>query len=1047
MKILVLHLSDMHAQPESIQFQERINALNGVINQLAPGVSRCFIVVCGDIAYSGCHEQYSFARDCLLSLKHQTESKELFDAIEYIVVPGNHDVSQELDDETRKTLIKHTQENATGIDQSLIEAVTKAQAPFFDFQREICRKPELRQYDLYYRFVFDEMGIPIIFNCFNTAWMSTIPDSQGKLRFPIGLITMESKLDNPISFSVLHHPYNWFNWEDAKSLRNLLLSNSNFILTGHEHDRDIYKQIDAKGRVSDYYEGGLFNTEGCHQSSFNAVLVDVETRKSQLTQFIWSQGNYQLVPETQRGSVQERHPNSSYVVNQEYMKKTLDGFDYNFKHPKKDPLQLSDIYVNPDLERTISKGKTGYSTVRVGNLEQLLRDEKPLLVVGAHQLGKTALLRRLFCGLLSSEQQLVPIIVDGASLKTVNEDQVSKLVERTFESSYSKGLVHTYVQLPRTQKVLMIDDFDKSPLNLRGRVIVLKQLEGIFGHIILAVGSPIDIEELTVGVHTSLHEYVRVEICEFGYYLRRQLIEQWLRVGDQFNVEETELQNRLKYLEHEINSVMGNHVLPYNPFIILTLLQAADFNYDISTATGAYGYYYELLIKHIIIRTSSSTRETGIKMGFLSCLAYYMFTKAKQHVDSSEMTEFCANVYLPHSRLTIDLNRIIRELVNSGILVFDDQEGRYLFAHRYEYEYFTGLFMADNFKSTDQTLANQIKCTIMRLCNNLHKESYSNIVMFLSFLLQDSIVLDLLAANADMLFSHVSPCDLAEDVQFINKFEPKSFLSSFAAGDKEGSREIVLREQDRIEREDNQALLSQGEVETINELNFLPSVAYSFSLINILGQILKNYLGILGGGQLQKIVDVCYRLGLRVLKTILMNMEKYLPDLREEYRQSLEEKGEQLLEYQLNERFVGSIYQTSLLLSMLVLRSLTFAVGAPELESIYEDTGKKLNMVSVTLLNMSIRLEYYREPPVAEIININKTLEKNAFGRELLKHTVVLNMYLYEWRVKRMQQVLSEFGLKVQGDPRFLLPTRKLLTKAERTKQSPKTQTDRTRES
>jgi hypothetical protein len=232
----------------------------------------------------------------------------------------------------------------------------------------------------------------------------------------------------------------------------------------------------------------------------------------------------------------------------------------------------------------------------------------------------------------------------------------------------------------------------------------------------------------------------------------------------------------------------------------------------------------------------------------------------------------------------------------------------------------------------------------------------------------------------------------------------------------------------------------------INELNFLSSIVYSFSLINILGQILKNYLGVLGGRQLQKIVEVCYGLGLRVLKAWLVNVEKYLPDLREEYRQSLEEKGEELLQYQVNERFVGFMYQTSLLMSMLVVRSLTFAVGAPELESLYEDTRKKLNIVSVTLLNMSIRLEYYREPPVEEIIDINKTLEKNPFGRELLKHLVVLNMYLYEWRVQRMQQVLSEFGLKVEGDPRLLLPSRKLLSKAERTKQSPKARMDGTRE-
>ncbi len=984
MKILILHLSDMHARPQCRQFEERMNALNGVINQLAPGISHCFIVISGDLAFSGSHEQYLFLGSHLRSLRQETESKKLFDTIQYIMVPGNHDIDPCLDNEERKNLIKEIQGNANmQVDQSPIKAVISAQNAFFDLSQEIGPKPQSMQYGLYYRFVFDCCSYPIVFNCFNTAWMSTVPEEQGKLRFPIDSITMKTEPGNPISFSVLHHPFIWFKSEDAKSLRNFLLRNSNFILTGHEHDSDTYKVIDAKGRFSDYLEGGLFNKEGSDQSSFNAIVIDAETRTSQFIQFIWSQGNYNLVTRTPRNSVQNRYSDSSFIPNQEYMKK-MDSLDYNFHHPRKDPLQLSDIYVNPDLDRILVTDKMSYSNVRVENLGQLLQEERCLLIIGAHQSGKTTLLRRLFCDLVSGGQ-LVPIIMNGRDLKMVNEDRVSELLERTIESIYSKELVDKYGKLSRTQKVLMIDDFDKSPLNFHGRDLVLKQLESIFAYTILTSMSFVDIDELTAEKHIALKGYVKVTLSEFGYYLRSMLIEKWLRIGEQYDVEETALQSRLKFLEHEINSVMGNHVLPYNPFIILTLLQAADFNYDISTAAGAYGYYYEILIKHTITRTSVSTRETGIKMGFLSCLAYDMFTNQKQHIDSSDMTEFCANVYRPLSKLTIDSNRIIKELVSGGILDFDGS--RYRFAHPYEYQYFTALFMADNFRSTDETLRKQIMYIVLRLCNNLHRENYSNIVMFLSYLSKDPIVLDLLIANADTLFTDVAPCDLAKDVQFINRFEPKSLITSFAEVPNERSRETVLRSQDRIEHEDSQMLFPQDEVKEVKELQLIPSIVYSFSLIHILGQILKNYLGVLDSGHKQNIVDVCYRLGLRVLKRILLNIEEALPDLREEYRQSLQEEGKQFLEADLIIRFVGFIYEILVLLSMLVVRNLTFAVGAPELDIIYEDTQKKLDILSVGLLNLSMRLEYYADPPIAEVLDMNKNYREECLRKGIAKTT------------------------------------------------------------
>jgi len=51
--------------------------------------------------------------------------------------------------------------------------------------------------------------------------------------------------------SVFHHPYDWFDSRYVKDFKDLIQSNSNIIITGHEHDMfDI--------REKDKFERGMY---------------------------------------------------------------------------------------------------------------------------------------------------------------------------------------------------------------------------------------------------------------------------------------------------------------------------------------------------------------------------------------------------------------------------------------------------------------------------------------------------------------------------------------------------------------------------------------------------------------------------------------------------------------------------------------------------------------------------------------------------------------------------------------------------------------------
>jgi hypothetical protein len=53
---------------------------------------------------------------------------------------------------------------------------------------------------------------------------------------------------------VIHHPYNWFNADNAREIRAELENQSDLILTGHEHDAGAFTKTTYDGEHNEYLE-------------------------------------------------------------------------------------------------------------------------------------------------------------------------------------------------------------------------------------------------------------------------------------------------------------------------------------------------------------------------------------------------------------------------------------------------------------------------------------------------------------------------------------------------------------------------------------------------------------------------------------------------------------------------------------------------------------------------------------------------------------------------------------------------------------------------
>ena len=111
MKVLIVHLSDIHIKNENNPCLSRKEQICKSFQNIALGVDKVFVVVTGDIASSGSGEEYSNAA---LLLEYIRDSIEKYSnkEVKFIIVPGNHDCQFEIEKkEVREILVKDIQKN------------------------------------------------------------------------------------------------------------------------------------------------------------------------------------------------------------------------------------------------------------------------------------------------------------------------------------------------------------------------------------------------------------------------------------------------------------------------------------------------------------------------------------------------------------------------------------------------------------------------------------------------------------------------------------------------------------------------------------------------------------------------------------------------------------------------------------------------------------------------------------------------------------------------------------------------------------------------
>jgi hypothetical protein len=595
---------------------------------------------------------------------------------------------------------------------------------------------------------------------------------------------------------------------------------------------------------------------------------------------------------------------------------------------------------------------------------------------------------------------LVPLLIRGADLKGSGDRELELVIKKAVQEQYGSDAVVRFEQTARELKLLLLDDFDDSPLKASAhRSKTIEYFNRRFGQSLITVGELFSLGDLFNSPEGDcLKEYKRYKVLPFGYSRRAELIRKWFRLtARDGTMSENDFQAKCVSSERLFDTVMVRNIIPSLPLYLLTLLQGVDSGVGGSFQESALGKYYGFLFDESLRKAGIQPQKWESIIEYCAHLAWFFHGSGSKVLELPRLKTFSTQFEAEQHSINFDTR--IQELLNARILV---QDGNcYRFRYHYIYYYLKGRYLSTRLDDLE------VQAYVKRCCNHLYARENANTLLFLAHhAYTDKFFLSCIvgaltlpfAGGQESRFDGVDTKRVAELVAEVPRLV-------YSGDTPEQHRERLNKQRD------NDGVQSDGltdREEDGDELSLAAQVASTAKTVEILGQVLKNQYSVIPRAQRVDMLKQLVRGPLRgifaVFETILKDKDLVIAELEE-----LLEKKASIADPErrnaMSRRILANLLQG---VAFGFIQRTAAAVSSRELLDDIHTATKSIGTPAARLVELSVALDSPDPIPREKIKKLHADVKADIVGGNLIQHIALQRLYMFKMNFEDKQWLASQ---------------------------------------
>lgn len=671
MRIAIFHISDIHIENAEDTKVVNVKKISDALKSVVSGNIDCvWFIVSGDIANKGKQEQYSAAYKMFGSILSDIKRTYNLAKIEFLCVPGNHDVDLS-NDEGHQAL---QSEVRSGVTPDILTKELRKQKNYENYANGVyC----LDKSDKLCNIKEFSMGKKILKVCLlNTAIFSTLDEDKGLHFLPETVMSkMEHDLNGDVNIVVMHHAHHWMNERMKNRFENVLFHHCDVVLCGHEHDIQS-RSIEKAGNRLIYLTGGELSNQGdWRKSEFYIDVIDTDEMVISSNQFIWNAQReiYQKKNEKPY-SLTNKNGHTSLELEQDFL--------LELKNDSVNSLtdNVFDYYVFPDIELVDDNSRTERKVFAdLESFIELICEKKYLSIIGTENSGKSLLLKKLFLEL--NERGYTCVMCNMAQM---NNTSIRKIIRNMFRNNYKDeaGSFDEFLQMPKMKKVVLLDNMDD--IQKEQMLTLLKLMHENFGIVIYVTRDVIELDLAErVKMNAELTDYDQYKILPM-YLKKRQVL-----ISNIVDIRENDSEDKAALTEKIAAAIKQQRKMyAMNPSFII---QFTDFylkNFKDSFATDG-NIFSKVFESNMVNRIRPIVKKMTVDkiMILLDEVSYFCFKGHLNDVSQEDICRIISNYNDIHGD-EVEVLQFISVCKESKILKDSSRGGYYRFVDKNVLAYF-----------------------------------------------------------------------------------------------------------------------------------------------------------------------------------------------------------------------------------------------------------------------------------------------------------------------------------------------------------------------